>query len=455
LYRDLERNLIIKANQIVSILNAYAKVSQLENDPLYLMQQFISERRINPTNRKIIDELWQTDMKSLGMTNDYYRIINANKQIILRSTNYTESIGVVFDASLVADMSHVRYADITFNGTPYHIVHYPVSFMNKFPLVLQLATPIDALVKILQQLIFAMLLGICAILVLTSFLGSVLTSRILKPVTSIIKTAESISHHDFSKRIEVREFDHEMQALIDAFNTMLDRLEKSFLHISEFSSHVAHELKTPLTIIRGELELAIGDGEHDTESTRVMHTTLEEIDHLIKIVKDLLLLARLDYRPDVFQFSPTNLVPFMQDVYEHGKMLASEKDITIGFHAVHPELLIYADIVHLRRLFFNVLHNAIKYTPPKGSITITIESVHKNASVAIQDTGCGIATENIEKIFDKFFRLKNEELSSDYGAGLGLSIARSIAKAHQGEIAVQSRIGEGTTFTVFLPLISA
>jgi two-component system, OmpR family, heavy metal sensor histidine kinase CusS len=455
LYRDIERTLMIKAEKIVSILNAYSQVSRIENDPLYMMQEFLFSRGQSPANRGIIDRLWNADVNSLGLQNDFFKIVDKGGKPILRSSNYSPEIDSLLTRFLPLDYEKLTYADLKGDSAYVRGINYPVAFQSNIVFVLQLVTPMDGVVKILRQLMLAMALGIVCILLMTHFLGSLLAASILKPVGSVIKTAETISHKDLGRRIDVSEADHELRALIDSFNSMLGRLEESFSHISEFSSHVAHELKTPLTIIRGEIELALSGDYAKDEMTEVLETTLGEIDHLIKIVKDLLLLARLDYKPDVFQFEHLELGQFIREIYEHSRVLSSEKKITMRLDESQESLYVEADKVHLRRLFFNIINNAVRYTPDNGTITIQITSSEDTACVAITDTGCGIKESDMKKIFDKFYRVHHETECADAGAGLGLSIAQSIAKAHRGRICVSTSVPVGTTFTVSLPRISS
>lgn len=454
LYRDSERTLTIKAEKIISILNAYSRVRRLENDPMYMMQEFLFDRGRSTENRRIIDELWDSDVTSLGLQNDFFKIVNSEGKTILRSANYSPEIDRLVTEAMPVDFKAVFFTDLDKGEDQFRGINYPVSFRNNIVFALQLVSPTDGMSKILQQLMLAMVLGIVCILLLTHFLGSLLAASILKPVSSVIRTAETISHKGLGKRIEVREVDHELRALIDAFNSMLSRLEQSFSHISEFSSHVAHELKTPLTIIRGEIELAVSGDYGKDEMADVLQTTLSEIDHLIKIVKDLLLLARLDYKPDVFHFEPLELGQFIREVFEHSSLLCAEKEITMQLDESAEELPVEVDRVHLRRLFFNIINNAIRYTPEHGVITISLRREGRSACVAIADTGCGIDEKDIKKIFDKFYRVCQETEGVDPGAGLGLSIAQSIAKAHRGQITVTSSGQVGTTFTVILPLVS-
>jgi signal transduction histidine kinase len=269
---------------------------------------------------------------------------------------------------------------------------------------------------------------------------------------TITNFADTISHANLNIKIQEQELDVEIRQLVNSFNMMIGRLRESFEHITEFSSHVAHELKTPLAIVKGEIELALSKDNNPKEYKKVLAGCLEEIERIIIIIRDLLLLAKLDYKPDIFKFEKLNLIQFFEEIYEHSKVLASSKNIEVKLNNTAKELFIKGDKVHLRRLFYNIIGNAVKFTPPKGNINISLSKEYPNARIDISDTGKGIAEENLHRIFNKFYRTHEDANGVEPGIGLGLSVALSIAKAHRGDIKVKSELNKGSTFSVILPL---
>ena len=294
---------------------------------------------------------------------------------------------------------------------------------------------------------------ILVILVLTSFLGLVLTRNILKPVMNVAKMANNISSKNMNMRIKELEVDAEMKYLIQSFNSMIERLEKSFKHINDFSSNVAHELRTPLAIIKGEMEVLLNKNHSVKEYKKVIISALEEINRINKIIKDILLLAKLEYNQEIYKFESLNLTDFIKEIGENGKILAKEKKIKVEMTLPFVPLYINGDKIHLRRLFFNLLHNAIKFSPKNSTINIIVSNMNHTTFVDIKDTGKGISDEDLPKIFDKFYRVQQANENPDLSSGLGLNIAQTIAIAHQGIITVKSKLNEGTTFTVSLPLV--
>ena len=286
------------------------------------------------------------------------------------------------------------------------------------------------------------------------FIGRVIVVRILRPIKEITDTANNITHEDLSLRVKTENVDEELRSLIQAFNDMVSRLGESFEYITDSSSYIAHELKTPIAIIRGESEFALKKERDKEEYKRVISVSLEETKRMLKIIEDLLLLTKMNYQPDVLKFEQIELTQFIGIIYEQAKILASSKNIIVNIDIPQEAGTINADELHLRRLFLNLIDNAIKFTPASGSISISLEYENQKAIVSIIDTGIGIEEENLPKLFDKFFRIDGTVKDAAPSSGLGLSIAQSIAELHGGEISVTSRAGQGSNFTVSIPLLN-
>ena len=390
LYRDIDKDLQIKVDQIAGILNAYAEVTRYESHPLSLMRRLLAEKGFNPDNRGIIDELWKTDVESLNLRNDYFQVWNQSGKLILVSGSLPQDLQKSLNEQIPLTFGHVVIKTIHKNGKALRVINSPFLYNKKVPLSIRLSTSLDHTTKILRELMLFIAMTIAVTLILTSSFGILFAKSILKPVVSVINTANAISHKDLSIRIPGKEMDHEMMALIEAFNTMIGRLETAFSHINEFSSHVAHELKTPLAIMKGELEQALLEERGPAEYKNVMRSALQEIDRMIRIIKDLLLLASLEYKPDIFSFQRSNIIEFLHDVYENGVILASDKRLTIDLNAPQQAVMVEFDPVHLRRLFFNLIHNAVKFTPAGGHIEIKLVQEGRDVLISVSDSGHGI-----------------------------------------------------------------
>ena len=300
--------------------------------------------------------------------------------------------------------------------------------------------------------LFCILIPIPLTLLFGYYIGHLIIKRILKPIKKMTDTVKNITHEDLSLRVKAENVDEELGRLIEAFNDMVSRLGESFEYITDSSSYIAHELKTPIAIIRGESEFALKKERDKEEYKRVISVSLEETKRMLKIIEDLLLLTKMNYQPDVLKLEQIDLTQFIRIIYEQAKILAFKKNLTVNLTTPEETGMVNADELHLRRLFLNLIDNAIKFTPASGSITINLRYEDQKAAVSIIDTGIGIEEENVPKLFDKFFRIDTTIKDVSPSSGLGLSIAQSIAELHKGEISVTSRVGQGTSFTVSLPI---
>jgi len=302
----------------------------------------------------------------------------------------------------------------------------------------------------LHKWLFSLAISVPLVLIFTSFIGRMLANRILQPVYEITAMANRITKQDLTARIKNKNFGREMESLVESFNEMIARLERSFKHIEQFSYHVAHELKTPLTIIQGEADLLLRKDRPIHEYKQALRIVMEESKRVRQTVDDLLLLTKLGYQPEALNFEAFDFYEFFNEIVDQNSLLAANKNIKISTHFDHTRspLMLKGDRLHLRRLFFNILDNAIKFTPPGGKIDLKIEHAGKTIITSITDSGPGITPENLKKIFEEFFRADNDTT----GSGLGLYIANTIAKLHKGAIQVESQIGRGTTFKIILSL---
>jgi signal transduction histidine kinase len=209
------------------------------------------------------------------------------------------------------------------------VITYPLQGDLMSEYFIQVGVYQDPMMQQLSHCLVAMLIIFPLILLFTSYVGSRQAARILGPVNQITQIAKQITHQDLSARIKPMNFDPEMESLVNAFNDMIDRLEKSFKHIEEFSHQVAHELKTPLTIIKGEADLLLRKERNKEEYQRALRINLEESERVLKTINDLLLLAKLDYQPEIFKFEVFDFRDFFSEIYEQSQILAAAKHITI------------------------------------------------------------------------------------------------------------------------------
>jgi len=281
--------------------------------------------------------------------------------------------------------------------------------------------------------------------------GWLLARRALGPVDNMTKAAERISAEALSDRLQETGSGDELDRLAKTLNRMLSRLDAAFSQIRRFSADASHELQTPLTILKGELEVALRSQRNPEEYRQILNSALEEINRIAHLVEGLLLLARADAGVLRMDQRPVDLVRLVEEVYGQARILAHAKEINLVFGQMEP-ISVQGDYDRLRRLILNLVDNGVKYTPSGGRVTLSVHRDLERASIRIADTGMGISYDEQGQIFQPFYRSNEARSCSERGVGLGLSIANSIAEAHGGKIQMESTPGKGTVFTVLLPI---
>ncbi|MBN1798409.1 MAG: HAMP domain-containing protein [Spirochaetales bacterium] len=457
LYDDFDRQLMDKVKKIETTIDSYLNILGHDEQSLFFsVKKALNLDAQHPRQHKVkdLEDFWLKIYHSLQLGKDYIIVTDRAGRSIARSANLSEQLDTDFSKTVKqAGMEKTVTANIKLNDLDFRVLSVSLNINNNKSYNIHIASSLKSVHDFMITRLYYRIIPIPFVLLCGYFIGLIFVARMLKPVAEVTALAERITYKDLSQRVNTKHTDDEMQALANAFNDMIARLEKSFTYIAEFSSHVSHELKTPLAIIRGEMELCLKKKRKSQEYQRVLDVSLEEIARMLKLIDDLLLLTRLDYRPDFLSFKKIDVRGFLREIHEQSKILAVKKNITVTMRLPKGRMAAYADTIHLRRLFFNLLDNAVKFTSAGGKIAISVKREQKKLLISITDTGTGIKPGDLEKIFDKFFCGQARMQSDAYGSGLGLSIVQSIAKIHKADIDVKSRIGEGTTFTVILPLI--
>ena len=244
----------------------------------------------------------------------------------------------------------------------------------------------------------------------------------------------------------------EVTKLAHSYNRMMARCASDLRSARQFSANVTHELRTPLTILRGETELALRGSRDQKELRTVLESNLEEASRMSHLIEDLLLLSKSDLGEIPLKMEPLPLVELIIELHHQGQLLATNINITLDLLCPDKKISLDADSLRLRQVFLNLLSNAIKYTPEGGSVAIELALNDNDVAITISDTGIGIDSENLDVIFDRFYRVDKTGNRNDGGSGLGLAISKWIVDAHAGSITVNSIIGQGSKFTVTLPL---
>ena len=281
-----------------------------------------------------------------------------------------------------------------------------------------------------------------------------LMRKSLSPVAAITAAAEKIHDGNLNQQLPRSGNGDELDRLTEVFNAMTTRLDGSFQRIREFTLHASHELKTPLTILHGELETALTENNLPAAQRERLASQLDEIQRLTKIVDGLTLLTKADAGQIQLRCEPIQLDEIVRDVFADALILARPENISVVL-TVCELAMIRGDKHRLRQFLLNLADNAIKYNHPGGTVEIVMRCVGENAELKISNTGDGITPEVLPKVLDRFFRGDASHNNAVDGCGLGLSIAHWIVSAHGGSLKIESVPHNLTTITVRLPLGAA
>ena len=313
---------------------------------------------------------------------------------------------------------------------------------------LQLGQPLGDVNQTLGFLRQATVVLIPLVMVLTSFGGLIIARRALAPVDAIAKTLEEIQATDLDRRIEPVPHDEELRRMVVSLNRLLDRLARAFASLREFAADASHQLQTPLTVMKGSLDVALSSRPDPAAYRTVLTQISEEIDVLTAVLSDLraLSLADAGYRADTAKCVDASRV--FQEAAEIVQALGEAADVAVDV-SIAPALTVWGDEVRLQQIVLNLGDNAVKYSPRRGTIRIAASARGDHVQLVVADTGTGIAPEDLPHIFDRFYRGRGADVA---GSGLGLAIVKRIVNAHGGRVEAANNQQGGATFTVYLPL---
>jgi signal transduction histidine kinase len=293
------------------------------------------------------------------------------------------------------------------------------------------------------------------LLVFSAAIGFFLSTRALRPVARLISSVRLISIGNLSRRLPPLHSGDELEALTETCNEMLARLETAVGQITRFTADASHELRSPISYIYTQSEYALKNLPLEEESAECFSEILRECEEATSLLSDMLTLARCDSGHSGMIFTRTNLKGILDDVYLRAVPLAKSKRQNLTFEVDKNEpAWIMGDAPSLRRLFWIMLDNAIKYTPIDGQISIRLRTGGNEARVDIQDNGIGIPQEALPNIFGRFYRVDKARTFAE-GSGLGLSIAKWISDIHRGDLSVKSSENIGSVFQISFGTISA
>ena len=324
-------------------------------------------------------------------------------------------------------------------------------------LSLRAAIPLDV-VESAQRTLWRTLCLMGPLILASAMAGGYwLARRALSPVERITATAETITANRLDQRLEVPPVQDELSRLARTLNDMIDRLQRAFDEMRRFTADAAHELRTPITLLRTQLDVALRNDRSNDEYRNVLLSLRDDVEHFGRLASQLLELSREDAGLDAAPFAPLRLDSVLMEAANERRPAAEQKSLSLHIDPL-TECEVLGDADRLHRVFLNLLDNAIKFTPPRGQVRVSLRvashadaSGPRRATVTIQDTGCGIAPEHLPHLFDRFYQV-DPSRNATSGTGLGLAICQAIVTAHQGSIHVNSVAGQGTIIEVNLPV---
>jgi heavy metal sensor kinase len=320
--------------------------------------------------------------------------------------------------------------------------------------VVEVGTSAEPVNRFARHLLALLGLGIPLVAAVAAAGGYVLVRQALRPVERIAHKAEMITQHNLTERLPLEHTGDELERLSISVNHMITRLDDAFGNSKRFVADASHELRTPLTIIQGELEHLAADPKLPIEARDRLGSCLEEVERLGKIVQKLFALSRLDAGEAQEEWARLDLAALAASTAEQMLLLAEDRNIRLTCDAAAP-VTVMGDRARLKQVVVNLLDNAIKYTPPGGSVVLRTSQDQGHGRLEVTDTGVGIPAPAVPLVFERFYRVDRERSAAAGGAGLGLAIVRSICAAHGGTVEVESAVGAGSRFRVTLPLAPA
>lgn len=363
-------------------------------------------------------------------------------RVVLRSKNMKDFELPKYNFIKQGAITFVKLKDIS----PYELIIYTTQIEEDPDYTVQIATTNEEEKQHLSKILHMFLVGDPIFILVILLIIYKMLLDVLKPMNTIIKTAKNISITDLDKRIPYKDNGDEFAELAKTFNRMLSRLQSSFDQVKRFSSDASHQLKTPLTSIRVQTDVALKMDRDVSEYKKVLRSINGEIIYLQDMINDLFLLTQMDDEIIQKNFKKIDLDNILINAIEDFVLIANKKGVSLDIKEING-VSIKGENTLVSILCSNLIDNAIKYTPKGKSVSIELQ----NNTIIVDDHGVGIEEKNLKHIFDKFFRVHSGRSEGVQGYGLGLSIVKIIANLHNAQIRIQSKVGMGTRIEVEFP----
>jgi heavy metal sensor kinase len=396
-----------------------------------------------------VRNLAMLEAQAAGVKKVFFRLLSSRGEVFSSSNmSYWQDIDIRQEAikELLRDRKNVfETVSIPNRKDKIRVAHVLIGT----GVILQIGQSMEADSRFIDAFKKIFLVTMVLLLGLAAGVGWFMARRAVSGVEAVTRTAQEISGGTLAKRVPVGTRGDEIDQLAATFNQMLGRIQTLVTEIKEMSDNIAHDLKSPITRIRGMAEVTLATGKGIEEYENMAAGTVEECDRLLDMINTMLMITKTESGVHPLDYQQVDMPRLVRDACELMGTVAEDKGLRLACET--PEALpLVGDPRMIQRILANLLDNAIKYTPSGGSVRVSLSAIDGGeALVTVQDTGMGIPPDDLPHIFERFYRC--DQSRSEPGTGLGLSLARALARAHQGDITVTSTVGQGSTFTLTLP----
>lgn len=413
-----------------------------------------SLRQVDSSSNIIITEINQLDRNNVNLyTEDLLQNINPNEDIYIKILdNKGNTVTASSKWNVDTTINYPLGRTLKIQQDEKHLVYKNslIESKNKKIFHLIVVKGMEHEYRFLKLLFIMMAVSNAIGIIVALISGTFVSKRMLKPIDKITKAAQSISVRDLNNRIEVTPSDDELSRLAMTFNEMIGRLQKSFENQSKFVSDASHELRTPISVIQGYINLLDRWGKEDKEILQESIDTIKnETSSMTNLIEKLLFLARGDSGALKLENENFYLNELIDEVIKESKIIAPDYYI---INEKNDCVTICADLRLIKQALRALIDNSIKYTPVKGAIKINSYVELENIAITIEDTGLGISEEELPKLFNRFYRVDEARSKKTGGTGLGLAIVKQIIDVHNGNISIESKLEKGTKVIIKLPL---
>lgn len=315
--------------------------------------------------------------------------------------------------------------------------------------IVQVGQAMESQARLLDAFKRIFIITMSFLIVLAAGVGWFMARRAVSGIEAVTHTAQKISGGSLQERVPVKPRGDEIDQLATTFNQMVDRIQTLLTEIKEMSDNIAHDLRSPVTRIRGTAEVTLTTGKSLDDYENMAASTIEDCDRLLDMINTMLLISKTEAGVEKPSREKVDIAALIRQACEIFQPIAEDKNVRLS-HRAPEKTLIFGDTRMLQRMLSNILDNGVKYTPSGGKIKVSLtESESRDLVISVNDTGVGISKADLPRIFERFYRC--DQSRSQPGTGLGLSLARAIARAHGGDITVTSTVNQGSTFNITLP----